>query len=387
MRILMLVISDVVGDARVLRESATLAGAGHRVHVVGRGPAPADPALPPGVTAAWVGGAPARPGGRRLRASGPGRAARWALLPAHRRAAEARWVAAARAAVAGERPDVVHAHDAPTLGLGAAVARRTGARLVYDAHEYWPGRRREGRPTPLADRAERRAEGRRGARADLVVTVSDALAGRLRRDHGWPRVAVVRNTFPAGPAAGPGAATAGPPRGLVYAGRVAAGRDLGTLARAAPRLAPLTVTVLGPGDARGLDLRGIDVRPALAIDDVDAVLRDAGLALVPLEDGWENHRVALPNKLFQAVRAGVPVVAADLPALRAVVRAHDLGTLYRPGDPDALVAAVRRACADHARHAAAVRRAAPALSWEADADRLLAAYAALEPAPAGSGAR
>jgi glycosyltransferase involved in cell wall biosynthesis len=173
----------------------------------------------------------------------------------------------------------------------------------------------------------------------------------------------------------------------VYAGRVAAGRDLGTLVRAAPRLAPLTVTVLGPGDARGLDLRGIEVRPALPIDDVDAVLRDAGLALVPLEDGWENHRVALPNKLFQAVRAGVPVVAADLPALRAVVRAHDLGTLYRPGDPDALVAAVRRACADHARHAAAVRRAAPALSWEADADRLLAAYAALEPAPAGSGAR
>jgi len=379
----MLVISDVVGDARVLRESATLAAAGHRVHVVGRGPAPADPALPPGVTATWVGGAPPRGGAPRLRAAAPGRAARWALLPAHRRAAEARWNAAARAAVAGERPDVVHAHDAPTLGLGVALARRTGARLVYDAHEYWTGRRREGRPTPLADRAERRAEGRSGARADLVLTVSDALAARLRGDHGWPRVAVVRNTFPSGP----GVAPAHRPRGLVYAGRVAAGRDLGTLARAAPRLAPLAVTVLGPGDARGLDLRGIDVRPALPIDDVDGVLRAAGLALVPLEDGWENHRVALPNKLFQAVRAGVPVVAADLPALREVVTAHDLGTLYRPGDPDALVAAVRRACADHARHAAAVRRAAPALSWEADADRLLAAYAALERAPAGSGVR
>lgn len=381
MRVVMLVMSDVAGDARVLREASTLVASGRPVHVVGRGPAPSGWDPPPGISVQWVGTA-SRPAPPRLRARWPGRAVRWALLPEHRAAAEARWSAAARRALAGTAHDVVHAHDYPTLRLGAELARRQGARLVYDAHEYWVGRRREGRPTPLADRTARQAEGRLGAGADAVLTIGDALAARLRRDHGWRRVDVVRNTFPRAPATPP----PGPPRGLVYAGRVAAGRDLATVARAAARLAPLTVTVLGPGDARGLDLRGVDVRPALPVDDIDAVLRGAGLALVPLEDGWENHRLALPNKLFQAVRAGVPVVAADLPALRQVVRTHDLGTLYRPGDPDALVAAVRAACTDHARYAEGVRRAGEALAWEHDARRLLAVYEALERPRSGVGA-
>lgn len=109
--------------------------------------------------------------------------------------------------------------------------------------------------------------------------------------------------------------------------------------------------------------------------------------LVTHSDQWENHRLALPNKLFHAVRAGVPVVATDVGELAKMVRRHGLGTLYRPGDAASLVDAVERAVADYPGLCEAVRAAAPELSWEADAARLLALYERLADArgrPRGS---
>jgi glycosyltransferase involved in cell wall biosynthesis len=243
-----------------------------------------------------------------------------------------------------------------------------------------------GRPTPLADRRQIAVERVLGGRADLVVTVSEPIADRFR-EWGWPRVAVVRNTFP-GLAREPIARPA--PAGLLYAGRIGEGRDLPAVLAAAaddgqaPGGAPLRWTLMGTRDETFLAGRqlpaGVELRPATAVDDVDDALRDEGLALVTLEDSCENHRLALPNKLFHAVRAGVPVVAADLPAMAGVVRRHGIGVLYRPGDAASLAAAAREAVARYPELLAAVTavQADGALSWDHDAAVLPAAYAELQ---------
>jgi glycosyltransferase involved in cell wall biosynthesis len=85
----------------------------------------------------------------------------------------------------------------------------------------------------------------------------------------------------------------------------------------------------------------------------------------------------MPNKLFHAVRAGVPVVATDVGELAALVREHGVGELYRPGDGADLARAVRAARDRYPELVAAVRRAAPSLSWDADAAALLGVYARL----------
>ncbi|AXV06408.1 glycosyltransferase [Euzebya pacifica] len=113
------------------------------------------------------------------------------------------------------------------------------------------------------------------------------------------------------------------------------------------------------------------------MDDVDQIYAQNGLAFIPLTDDCMNHRFALPNKLFQAVRAGVPVVAADLPQLREVVRAQGVGTLYTPGDRDSLVRAVQSAIDGHERHLRAVAVAAEQFSWTRDAAVLRQTYRGL----------
>lgn len=377
MHVAMIVKSDVINDARVRREASTLRDAGHHVTILGdRRPEDISQLRLPlwdGIDVRWVRGTDSSRAAA-ARAALPAWV-RWAGLPIRRRRQEAVFQASATAdARALEPVDVVHAHDLSALGAATTAAQHHGARLVYDAHECWTGRALEGRPTPVRDHLDRRREARLGGRADAVITVSPGLGAWLERTYGWADVEVVANSFPKD--------TTSPappvrPTGLLYAGRIDRKRDLMTVAAAARRLPDLGVTVMGGGDldfARELASEGLDVRPPSPIDDVDEVYRRFGVALVTLSDDSLNHRLALPNKVFHAVRAAVPVIAADLPELGALVRRHQLGTTYRCGDPASLVRATEELIANYEHYGAAVAAATDELSWDRDASRLLAVY-------------
>jgi glycosyltransferase involved in cell wall biosynthesis len=126
-----------------------------------------------------------------------------------------------------------------------------------------------------------------------------------------------------------------------------------------------------------LDLGPVETVAERSIDEVDDTLRSYGISLVTLTNTCEYHRLALPNKLFHAVRAGVPVVAADLPELRAVVTQYKLGTLYKPGDSASLTTAVRDLIDNYGTYTGGVRAAAADLNWEKDSATLVAAYSEL----------
>jgi len=384
----MLVATSVVTDTRVLREASTLAADGHSVHIIGKD-VPPDFDPPMGITVSSVGATSGlrAEGSDSLGSSGSLpvhlRAARWLLLPQHRNKVFESWAHGAVEQGRSRGYDVVHAHDFTALAAGAELAALAGVPYVYDTHELWSGRPREYRPTPYQDARERRAERELGAGAATVITVGQGVADELRRRFGWHRVRVVRNTFPL--AAGePKLPNPAAPEGLLYAGRLAPYRDLETLGLAAARLLPLRVTAIGPADQAwlsgagpGMRAAGVDIREPVSSDEVSGLYRELGLALVSHSDRWANHRLAMPNKLFHAVAAGVPVVGTDVPELRRVITDYGIGTVYTYGDEASLVAAVREALDRYPEFVAAVRAARPALSWEADAVVLREVYAHL----------
>lgn len=374
-RVLMLVWTGVATDTRVLREARALVAEGSAVHIIGRGvPTGFEP--PPGVTVASAGLAPlAQTRSRRL--TKPERLVRWLLLPNHVDRRLRAWTEQAEAlalsyADGHGTPAVVHAHDYTTLELGSRLARRWSVPFVYDSHEYWRGRPVEGRPAPLRARRERRIEGSTAESAAAVVTVGPGVAAALRADHPrWPTITVVHNTFPARETRPPAEPTA-----LVYAGRLAADRELEVLATASPSL-PLPMTLVGPADGQwleGFDPGAASVLPAEPLEDVDARLLAAGAALVTHSDRWANHRLALPNKLFHAVSLGVPVVATDVGELAAMVREYGLGTLYRPGDARDVGRAVSELVESYPAFLEAVAAARRELSWESDEQTLRGLY-------------
>lgn len=80
-----------------------------------------------------------------------------------------------------------------------------------------------------------------------------------------------------------------------------------------------------------------------------AYTRNADLGLTLDKDSNLNYRFSLPNKLFDYLHAGIPVLATDLPEVAGIVREFDCGVVLKEAEPGAIAEAVREFLADPAR--------------------------------------
>jgi glycosyltransferase involved in cell wall biosynthesis len=442
----MFVLNDVRHDARVRREAATLAQAGWRVTIVGR-PTAADATaveredgggfeivrVPiPGRLRRWLLGAgggrasgpesPPAPGVRRGGLLGPVVRAvrRLADLPIVGSLASGldlllRWrlgveAWASAAAAAAPAADAWHAHDLTGLPAALAARRRHGGRLVYDAHELFTEAGDTARRPAWARAALRRLEARGIAAADAVVTVNAALAvelAALAAPATLRRLVVVHNAPPRPPVEASDVGRRGSPLRsalsldpgtplIVYHGSFAVGRGVEVVAAALadPRLADVHGAFIGSGSgaaalaeaARTGPAAGrIHVLPPVMPDAVVDWIAGSDVGVMPIAGSTKNHRLSTPNKLFECLAAGLPIVAGDLPGIRSIIAADagaagPLGLLVDPLDPAAVAAAVRilldEAPAERAaRRDRARRAAAERWNWETESAGLLELYA------------
>lgn len=376
--VVMLLHKSVEHDSRVRREAVALTEAGYGVTVL-------ELARPTTVIAGF---------GRRS-VLPPAWVRR--LLPFH--LYRAVFLIAFVVGIVRSRPQLVHAHDAAMLLPGLIGARLTGARLLYDSHELASGvPYRQGTWARLAVALERLVVPRCAA----VITVSDGIAERLRADYGLGRrPAVVRNVCDL-----PRPAPDDPPAGLrarlgigsaplvLHQGAPVPGRGAEILVRAIREVPGAHLAFLGTGvpsfDLHLAELaRREDVAarvhrlPSVPLAALLSHTQEADVGVSLLEATCENHRLALPNKLFEYLAAGVPVVTSDLPEIRKLVLEHGVGWTADPSDPDAVASALRYALAARGDEGLLerVRRADDALRWERERDRLLEAYASLGEPP------
>jgi glycosyltransferase involved in cell wall biosynthesis len=96
----------------------------------------------------------------------------------------------------------------------------------------------------------------------------------------------------------------------------------------------------------------------------------------------ENHEYVTPQKLWEAMSAGVPVVASDLPGFRSIVPLDDCGVLVDPTDPVAVSRGIRSLldlAPDELRQVGerGLTAAHATYNWEAQFEVLDAVYARL----------
>lgn len=328
-----------------------------------------------------------------VRRLGRSRPVRTVLLPMSAVVLLSYW-RAARSAVTAWGPDVVHANDGNTLRPAFRVSRALRVPFVYDSHELWLHRNVAGRRS-VARAVERRIE-RQGIRAAAaVVTVSPSIAEHLRATYRLPTTPVlVRNIPPAdqtasGPSAGRMRALAGLPaeaKVLAYGGRITTNRGLEQTVDALEHLADdVHLVVLGygvPGYVGSLADRARQVGVSDRVHFVGAVppaevsgaLSDADASVVFVRPTCLSYRWSLPNKLFESIHSGVPVVAADLPDTRRIVEEYGVGEIFTSDSASEMASTIARVIADPVPYQHAARRAATHLTWEAESDRLLGAY-------------
>ena len=330
--VLFLHLGDVTGSSRALRQIATMHAMGLRVATVGFGTPRDAGALPSGVEATAL---PFPSGG------GPRM-----FAAAHR---------GARAAALARPARLVWASDLHVLPAAAAAARRHGARLAYDAREWYAGvDSAAGRP--LVGRVWAAVEARFAPRCDAVFTVNDAIADRIAAARHIARPVVLHNVADTPPMPRTGALRRrlGLPDDqplVLYQGLFRPGRGLPHLVRAMADVPDAALVLIGEGaqedEIRALASRLLPGRthvlPFTPPRALAALTPDADMGALALEPLTESLRLALPNKLFEYAAAGVPVLAgAGIVPLRAAVEAHGAGVVADPEDTPALAAAIRR---------------------------------------------
>jgi glycosyltransferase involved in cell wall biosynthesis len=118
---------------------------------------------------------------------------------------------------------------------------------------------------------------------------------------------------------------------------------------AAAELAPeIPFRIVGSGQLDGqLEQRPDNVawEPWLPYDRLPDAYWESGAALGVFGTSPKARRV-IPNKAFQALASGTPLVTADTPATRELLVDGESSLLVPPGDPAALAAALRRLAGD-----------------------------------------
>ena len=410
LRIAMALYGDVSFDSRVQREAASLAAAGHAVTIYC-------------LAGELIGGEAERAGvrvvahtpsvSRVLPGSGAGSpvtAGRWSSV--RRRVQGLRWFlgyvrnlrAWGRWAVkAAGDVDVWHAHDMTGL-MAVGPQIDSTCHLVYDSHEIYLAAGSASRlPSPIK-RILAAYEGRLARRAEALVTVNEGLE-RYLSDRLHPRrVIVVRNCpsrwTPRAEDHDRLRRRSGVPTGspiVLYHGRFSRQRGIEELLEAVrdPVLSTVHVVLLGYGDFQAelehiandpiFDGR-VHVLDAVPPDELLGWVAGADVGAVAVQRSSLNHWLSSPNKLWESIAAGVPVVVSDFPVMRAVVRDDPngpLGAVCDPADASsfsaAIAAIVNAADDDRAGLRARCRKAAhERWNWEQEVARLVEFYSTVD---------
>jgi glycosyltransferase involved in cell wall biosynthesis len=287
------------------------------------------------------------------------------------------------------RASLLVSNDLDTLPGVYAVSRIRRLPVVYDSHEFFT------EVPELQGRSARRVwlwfERRIFPKLKDVITVSDSIAAAYERQYGV-KVQVVRNlpsrehlpqVKPLTPA------EAGIPEGkrvLILQGSGINKDRGGEEAVLAMRYVEQAVLlVVGSGDALPLMKQLVEEEqlqekvifiPRQPLDRLYAytALAEVGLSLD--KDDSLNQLYSLPNKLFDYIYNGVPVLTSNLPEVARIVKEYDVGLVLDEYSEEAMASAINWMLEQDYKKMKKekLQRAAASLVWEREKDVLKRIY-------------
>jgi glycosyltransferase involved in cell wall biosynthesis len=267
------------------------------------------------------------------------------------------------------------------------LASREDRLHVYEAHRPCSpdvtspaGRLRRGWSSLRLRRLERAAL----VGADGLVCLTEGTCDALRQLHPIRRPTLVLPSGTRIPASPP-PDDAGRDLDVVYVGKLEPRKGVGVLLEALRLLPGRRATIVGGSDRQVHEIErlattlGVADRVSLPgfvpPAEVPQVLRRARVAVCPLpSDDPVARAFTSPMKILEAMANGAPVVASDLPTVRAIATSDRTAVLVHPDRPDALADGIRALLEDRvraARLANAALSVAASHSWERRAEKLM----------------
>lgn len=280
--------------------------------------------------------------------------------------------------------DIVTCHGLTVLPIGVLLRRLRGATLVYSPHELETETRSTPIPRPMAKRLERWLI----PKADTVIVVGWRIADWYRDEYDLDEVHVVRNIPTPVPLPDvlptvlkDDLALPDDEMVFLYQGLFTQGRSIELLLAAWNGVpADRHLVFLGYGPLTELVEQAaaahpnVHYLPAVPPDRLADYTVGADVGLCLNEKVSLSYYYSLPNKVFEYIHAGVPIVSSDFPEMSDLINHHECGwpIPVEEGAVRSLVTELTPSeIRERANKALAARRT---LDWTDDRKALLTAY-------------
>ena len=298
--------------------------------------------------------------------------------------------------------DIWQAEGLITLPVALRLRQRYGGAVVYDSRDVHVESARFARLPGPWRRLLARGERRWARSADAVVTVSQAYADVLEPMIGRSATIVINGPVawdrPEAPerilhqrlGLNPSARIA------LYLGALAANRGVEQAIEAIALVDNADLVIVGDGPikaacqvlAQGSPAADrIHFLPPAAPPEILSLTASADVSIMPVVASTLNHRLNTPTKLFDAMGAGTPVVASDLPGMAPIVRETGCGVVCDPTSPADIARAIRDVIDAPVDRRKAFTKACLAAArggyaWDRQVERLTALYDSIPDRPA-----
>ncbi len=305
------------------------------------------------------------------------------------------WHSFIRKTVKDWHPDMVIAREILLAESAAHICRRHGIPMIIDMAEHYPATLRSFKKynqnpilrtlihrVRLRDLVERRSV----RLADGIITVCEEQSNRLHRQLGYPldKMAVVHNTPDINNFANVKTGAASPPKTFAYHGTMTAQRGLDILVAgfiaAAKKNADIQLLLAGDGESYA-DLVGqakasevsdrIHFTGRYKFEDLADLYGQTDVGAIPQPpDESCNHTV--PNKLYDYLACGKPVIVSPAAPLKRIVEETETGIALDSCTPEEMAKAIERISHMDLRKMAenGIRVAKQKMNWSYDSEVL-----------------
>lgn len=281
------------------------------------------------------------------------------------------------------RSSVIWSNDLDTLLPSYLVSRLKSNVLIYDTHEYYTGVP-ELQDRPLVHSFWVALEKWILPKVKFGLTVSESVADRYRVEYGItlttirniPALSLKENNALETPHALPSNPF------IIYQGVLNKDRGLEELITAMQWIEAYSLVIVGKGDleaslkqlAQELNLSKRIVFLGLLTPDELKKVTPRALVGVSIEKPTNlNYIMCLPNKLFDYIQAGIPVVAYPHPEIKKIIDAYQCGAYIQSHDPQQMAVELNAILASQtvSQWREGSRKASLVLTWEREKEVLL----------------